>query len=112
MNKIKIIVARLLTLLALGLCLKLIFQKEPFIDESIILAKIIFGGIPILVVAYLWSKAESMYSNYQREIRKEKNIYIDKKVEYVFRKKSGIKEIIIILAAIASIIGLIIQLTK
>lgn len=111
MNTVKINVVRILALIGSGICLKLALQEEPFIDISIIFAKLLFGVVPIWVVAYYWSKAETMHSEYQREIKKEEQSLSENKTEnenikyiYIEKKKSGIGQLIIILAAIATIL--------
>ncbi len=112
MNTIKINVVRILSIIGTIVCLKLAFQEEPFMDTSILVAKLILGIIPVWVIAYFWSKAETLHSEYQREIKKEQkslreNENNNENVKYIHveRNKFGISQLIIILAAIATILA-------
>ncbi len=112
MNTVKINVVRIFALIGAGICLKLAFQEEPFIDGTIILAKLLLSIIPFWILVYFWSKAETMHSEYQRKLKKEqgklsKNRPEKENAKYVYieKNKFGIGQLIIILAAIATILA-------
>ena len=120
MNKVKINVVRIFALIALGFLIKGIFQEDLYLNVyERLLLKLIFLGVPMYFLVTYWSKAETMYDEYRRELRKEElelsNSELGKnknKPIYIEKQSSSITRTIMLIAAIATIIGTLIGILK
>ena len=118
MNNIKINVVRIATLILLGVILKIVFREDPVLNVyERLLIELIFLGVPFFFAVRYWSKAETMHDEYKKERKREElEQYNSEFKKYdsnkIRGKNSTISKIIILIAAIATIIGTLVQILK
>ena len=112
MNKTRITALRIMVPIGLAFPLFILFDDYFPMDGTIFTLKLIFGVGPAILILVLWIKGEERYAEYKKA--EEKELYKNRKEEkivyqtiYKEKKETSWYKIILILAAIATIIATI-----
>jgi len=100
----------------IGIVLLIYLANAPSNGEpSIILFKLIFCGGGMFIIGFFWVKSEYMRSEYKREERKyirEKQNSTAYNGSYAYKKGNTFIAIITIISTLATILSIILTLTK